>query len=118
MTTRPLREAKTSIDKDGRGIILVPLANTTKHAKLFIEDWQQLLADGFSPNLCFNLGMVKISDWRRRTPRLSRILVKAGPGYMVRHRDGDPLNCRRDNIVLIKTHTATHRAPQGLPQSP
>jgi hypothetical protein len=37
---------------------------------------------------------------RARLVSLARYLVDAPPGVMVRHRNGDPLDCRRENLRL------------------
>ena len=45
-----------TLDRDGRQIVLVPLANHDQPAKLFAEDWDRLMREGISPQWTFNMG--------------------------------------------------------------
>jgi hypothetical protein len=103
MTSRILRTPSVSTDRDGRQVLLVPLAGTNKHARIFPEDFRTLLDQGFGGNWCLNRGTVKVSDWRHNAPRVARLLMGLGPGdpYQARHRDGDALNLRRDNLLAM-----------------
>ena len=40
-------------------------------------------------------------DGKAGTVTLHRLLLAAPPGMLVVHRDGDPRNGRRDNLVLV-----------------
>lgn len=110
MTIKPLRTPIRSTDRDGKAVLLVPLANSDKVAKVFPEDYDRLIARGFSPNWCWNVRTVKVSDWKHNTPRVARLIMDVeGPAFHVRHRDGDPLNIRRDNLIVkaVKTRNLT-----------
>lgn len=114
MTIRTLRPPVVSLDAAGRRILLVPLANCSKHARVHPEDYERLLAEGYSPNWCLNRGTVKASDWRHNAPRIARLIAGVGPGdpVQVRHRNGDSLDLRSENlrVLPIKMRNSTHRA--------
>ncbi len=102
----------------GRGCApgLWAVANSDKLAKVFPEDYDRLIARGFSPNWCWNVRTVKVSDWRHNTPRVARLIMDVqGPAIHVRHRDKDPLNIRRDNLIVkpVKIRKSTNIAGDG-----
>jgi hypothetical protein len=47
------------------------------------------------------VGAFVLKDGRRRRLYLHRLIAGAPPGVHVDHRDGDPLNNRRDNLRLV-----------------
>jgi len=106
MTIKPLRTPIRATDRDGKAVLLIPLANSDKLAKVFPEDYDRLIARGYSPNWCWNVRTVKVSDWKHNTPRVARLIMDVqGPAFQVRHRDGDPLNIRRDNLIVKPVRT-------------
>jgi HNH endonuclease len=50
------------------------------------------------------------NDGKAGSVALHRLLLDAPSGMVVIHRDGDPLNCRRDNLVLVPEGIAHHRS--------
>lgn len=98
---RKTRIPQYHTDHDGRGIVLIPLANHPMPAKLFAEDYEWLRSRGMSDQWTFNpnsagYGYVRCAVDGLQT--VARLLVQAGPGIIVRYHDGDPLNLRTDNL--------------------
>lgn len=112
-----LRPPTQALDHDGRHILHVPIAGTQFEAKVFPEDWQALQAAGVSPNWIFNKGTVKA--YVRGKPSIgtvSRQLVGAsGFHQQVRYRDSNPLNLRRDNLIIRHLKTAAERDAELKP---
>jgi hypothetical protein len=106
----PNRAPIEARDRDGRAILLVPLANSSHEARILPEDYQALVAQGVSPHWCLN-GAVKVAAWPRNVQRVARLIMAPHGDVQVRHRDGDRLNLRRDNLVLrpFKRHKPPHR---------
>jgi len=101
MPLKALREPVRTRDVDGREIVLVQLARTDKQAKLFAVDWDRLTASGYSANWAWNCRAVRIPNYRTNTLRASRLVAGVeAPGLRVTHRDRNPLNLRRDNLVV------------------
>ena len=44
-----------------------------------------------------------------KTPRLARILTKAKRGQYVQHINGDPLDCRKENLRLVESQHESFR---------
>lgn len=111
MPLKPLRAPVRSIDADGREVVLVQLANTDKFAKLFPEDWERIVAAGYSPNWAWNCRAVRIPDYRANTLRAPRIIAGVtGSHLRVVQKDRNPLNLRRDNLIVkpVTTRRETH----------
>lgn len=100
-----------SRDKDGREVLLIPLANTSLTARVFPEDYQRLLDAGWSSNWCWNCGVVKVPSYRTNVQRVARLIAEPQGDVQVRHRDRDPLNLRSDNLALKPFQR--HPRPQG-----
>lgn len=104
----PSRTPLKALDRDGTAILLVPLANSTARARILPEDYQALIAHGVSPHWCLN-GAVKVGAWPLNVQRVARLIMAPQGNVQVRHRDRDPLNLRRENLVL---RPFTRRKPQ------
>jgi hypothetical protein len=103
-------------DQDGRKIVLVYLANGSC-ARLFRKDFKRLMRLGVSPNWCLNkdgtgnYGYVRAPvpaefGWSATLMMLARMIVSPRlRGHVIRYRDGNPLNLRRDNLEMVKRAT-------------
>src|SRR3954470_24858589 len=89
-------------DRDGKAIVLVPLASTAGHAKVLTEDYDALTRRGLTANWCFNSSGGPHHYVRCQGDDnlliVARVLTGADRGHMVRYRDGDRRNLRRDNL--------------------
>jgi hypothetical protein len=94
-------------DADGRAVVAVPLANEAGTAIVDAGDYDRLEALGLSPSWYLNGAdrsrcyvRAAINDGRGNNVAVARIIVDAGPGQIVRYRDGDTTNLRRDNLLV------------------
>lgn len=83
-----------------KGIAIVPLSRNGKsQATIDLEDYELLMSLGVSPNWQCAGGSVVA-----RTPKgpmlVGRILTDAKAGQQVRYLDGNPLNLRRENLII------------------
>lgn len=89
-------------------------------------DFDRLVRCGASPNWFLNFdGSGKFGYVRTRVPRrlgwgnvatVSRLIVMPNGGSVVRHKDGDRLNLRGDNLGRQKTATKASGWECSLPQ--
>ncbi len=108
----------------GPGVVHVPLANANEPAIIDSDAFDKLTAAGVS--LCWTLNTAGDRQHRYvRAPAsgvtgglvtVARIVMDAGPGQIVRYRDGDPLNLTRSNLYLTsgsakRTDSAAFRDP-------
>lgn len=98
MTLVVRRPPVPTLDRDGRTVLHIPLANSQLVACVRPEDYDRLLDQGWSGNWSFNCGHVKVSDWRRGPKRVARLIFGPEGDQRIRHRDRDPLNLRRGNL--------------------
>jgi len=84
-------------DEDGTPIVLVPLENIDKSAILFQEDYDLLISFGVDPFWTLNANLVLA---RGKLP-IARLIVDAGKLQKVHYKDSDPLNLKRDNLVIV-----------------
>ena len=105
-----MRQKRTFIRalyQDGAAIVLVPLANWSVPARLLAAEFDRVIAAGFSTSWTLNHNgrgccYVRCAH-RNATGRLvsvPRIVADAGSGEVVKYRDGNRLNLRRDNLEL------------------
>lgn len=115
MTIVVRRPPVRTLDGDGREILLVPLANSNKSARVFPEDYARLVAAGFSPNWFENCGAVKVADWRNGVKRVCRLIHQPVGDARVSPVDRDPLNLRSDNLESrpFVRRKATTQPPAG-----
>lgn len=104
MKARPIE----TITEDGKEIAYVTLGG--KHgirAELYKEDFDFLVKLGLSPNwACYQGGQgFYVTAAAKDTPSnrvlVARVLMDAAAGQIVRYRDSNPLNLRKDNLVLV-----------------
>jgi hypothetical protein len=121
------RAARRTNAPDGGRVVIVPLAGG-RPAKIDEADYELVLRLGLSPAWVLN----DDGDGRCyvRTRRLSkfgasnnvqvaRVLMTPPPGCVVKHADGDHLNLRRANLLVVEGPTRAkarerHWKPQGI----
>jgi hypothetical protein len=91
----------TTKDDNGKEIALVPLFNSRKKAAIYIEDYNELLAMGVPTRWRLVYGVLKVRlPGQRADSFLARLLLDCGPGQIVRFKDRNKTNLRRDNLVI------------------
>lgn len=99
---------ETFADIEGHLCVRVPLANTTRCAILYVEDFFRLVNAGVSWNWALNYssatgpGYLKVTipgDGRRS---VARLVAEAGEREQVRYRNGDKIDLRRSNLLVQK----------------
>ena len=94
-------------DHDGQNIVLMPLRNSERPAKLLLVDWNALAERGVSTKWhCAGIEQRYVyCDARGADDAaiVARLIVEAGPGDQVNYGDGDRLNLRRDNLWIRRT---------------
>ena len=96
-------------DADGQQLVHVALANSNQRATLYAEDYQRLMAAGFSRfwkytedgrgSAYVTLNAYTSTGHSRVIP-VARLLVDAGHGERVRCNDGNTLNLRTENLSI------------------
>ena len=96
-------------DADGQQLVHVALANSNQRATLYAEDYQRLMAAGFSRfwkytedgrgSAYVTLNAYTSAGHSRVIP-VARLLVDAGHGERVRCTDGNTLNLRNENLSI------------------
>lgn len=98
-----------TIDPDGNRLAHLPLAHTSERATLYADDYERVVADGYSPCWSFAStgGRQKYVLVNARSPNnaprsftVARLVAEAGKGQLVSYADGDRLNLRRENLLL------------------
>lgn len=89
----------------GEGAILVPLGRDSKkgYAVVDKDDWEFLQKLGVSTTWNLSARGVVIAAAhlsKSGTVRIARVLMDAGPGQIVKHKDGNKLDLRRENLEL------------------
>ena len=89
---------------DASPLLLVPLANTDDHAKVAPEDYEAVIAAGFSPNWYLHHGRVLSFSRAEGYARVARIILglagKGRRGSRVSHVNGDATDLRRKNLTV------------------
>lgn len=85
----------TESEENGRTIYQVPLSNTDQEATIYKEDWQALMSIGVSN--CWALhpkGYISVAAYRAHGGNIlvGRAMLDAGPGEIVKYKDGNKLN--------------------------
>lgn len=119
MTTKRNRHPIYSQDRDGRDIVLVPLANHAQPAKLLKEDFERLTDCGLGTAWTFNdngkgNAYVRTHAPGRNLITVARAIVEIGRGRRVHYRDGNRLNLRSDNL----TTACGYAKGKALPAAP
>lgn len=109
MKARPVTLAKDTTD--GRPYVLVPIGKTTYEALVDLEDWERLIALGYSGNLWSirNGGPVypiiygpttKDQTKRKNVTLVRAILGALSPEERVYYKSENRLDCRRKNLEV------------------
>ncbi|MFT8242414.1 hypothetical protein [Roseomonas sp. BN140053] len=107
---RSPRTPVRATDADGAAIVRVPLANTGSKAKLLAEDFDRLGGSAITSQWTLNENRRGGHGYVRcgcgHVPGglviVARLIMEPPPGFMVRYRDGDRMNLRRDNLCLVR----------------
>lgn len=116
----PNRTPQLFLDADGYCCARVPLAKAGMYAVLFAGDVARLEANGVPLNWFFNLngqrtfGHVKVAVPGDNVRAVARLITGAGKGQQVHYRDGNRLNLRRGNLVVVEGGRATVDAAELL----
>ncbi len=98
-------------DADGNRLAHIALAHTHERATLHAEDYERVLAQGFSPfwAIASTGGRHRYVLVQARSPSnvgrsltVARLVAQAGKGKRVGYADGDRLNLCRENLVLVE----------------
>ena len=110
MNQRTTRTPAHARDIDGKEIVLIPLANHSEPAKILREDFETLSAAGYTQNWTFNARAsgpgarryvrCAAHDRKGNLTRVARLVLNTPRGRVVKYRDGNRLNLRRDNLLL------------------
>ena len=103
------RQPVLTLNDHGQPIVLVPLANHSRPARIDAKDFEMLLADGYSDQWNFNrigqgYGYVRCKDGKIKggLSTVARLVLGAGENQVVHYRDGDRLNICRSNLYITK----------------
>lgn len=89
------------IDHDGTPVVHIPVNGSDRPAKLYVDDYRRLIREGDLMNWhATTSGGYKLYVRTSRALGVARLIMKAKPGQVVRYRDGDTFNLRRDNLML------------------
>lgn len=123
----PTRVARRFTDSEtGEELVAIPLAKDRGEAILSATDWDRLNALGLTTNWCLNgaNGRQYVRapvDTIGKLVTVSRAIAGAGQDQIVRYVDGNPLNLRRENLVVTrgrarrKDAEVIRRATGGVP---
>lgn len=113
-----------TMDRDGRAIVLVPLANHAQPARLFAEDFDRLMEGGVGH--LWTLNSNGQGNWYVRAcsstvfdniVTVARLIADAGRGQCVRYADGNRLNLRADNLSIDRGFAKQRPALVLLPST-
>jgi len=112
-------------DADGQQLVHVALANSNQRATLYAEDYQRMMAAGFTRhwqhakdgrgNAYATLGAYN-PEGVDCLVFVARLITQAKAGQSVRYADGNPLNLRTENLKLMKG-TARYSATDWCPNA-
>jgi hypothetical protein len=110
------------INENGKDVVLISVVNKreTKVALLYKEDFDSLLALGVSPYWCApndKQSNVLVAGVGKRKIGVARLLLDAGNGQIVKYKDGNPLNLKRENLELVANGRGKTRDRDLLPKA-
>lgn len=99
------------INEGDRTLCLVPLGPSSDYvATIWKEDYDFLMRLGLSPAwLPLNVGRYVYTSTKKNKIFIARVLLDAKPGHVVRYRDNDPWNLKRENLILVYRDIAKKR---------
>lgn len=106
-----ISEAPPSVTVMG-GCAFVPVTNSPGHfVRVDLEDLRRLEAQGQAGAWFLNGNdhrpryvRTQNGPGKGRLHQVARLITQAGPGEIVRYRDGDRLNLTRANLSLVRRH--------------
>ncbi len=103
------RQPVLTTNDHGQPLVLVPLANHPKPARIDAKDFEMLLAEGYSDQWNFNrvgqgYGYVRCKNGKVKggLSTVARLVLGTGQKHVVHYRDGDRLNLCRSNLFITK----------------
>lgn len=114
------RTPTTTHDQRGRAVVLVPLANHPKPARLLLSDFEALKAQGVSDQWTLNKAKpghryvrASSSAGAKHLVTIARVLLDAQRGRQIGYHDGDRTNLLRENLYLKGGERRARRAMQA-----
>ena len=120
--TNKVSRTAVSFSYECRVCVRVPLANGAGCAELYEEDYEALMTQGISHKWSLNFngsgrrGYVKVCT-SNNVRTVARLIMKAPAGRAVSYLDGNPLNLRRDNLILTQDAHASVNCADLLSQA-
>ena len=84
---------------NARQVLSIPLGNFDRYVSIYRQDYEELMTFGISPKWKYNQGHV----WVRHNGKdlcVGRLILDAGKRQKYLLLDKNPLNLKRDNLVL------------------
>jgi hypothetical protein len=108
MSAKRARQPTYATNEDGQQVVLVRLANFDVAVRVLTSDFEALLAANISTQWTLNrnsvdgIGYVRApsSEVTRQLVTVARLIMRAGPGEVVRYHSGDRTDLRRANLYL------------------
>jgi hypothetical protein len=124
MRKRKLPTVTPAVDSDGKAIVYVSLGNSPLKVRMFPEDFDLLKSRGLGGGWYLSKDgrghtYVLVSSREKDTTVARRLLAINAYGARVRVKyiDGDRLNLRRDNLIVVEsTAKATPITTKANPQ--
>lgn len=117
MTRTTERTITYSRDPSGREVAHVPLARRSETAAIYRDDLERLTTSGvpfpwyLNTARCCSYVSAYDPDHLGKNQTVARRLIDAPKGRIVKYRDGDRLNLRRDNLYLTEGASAKGKTP-------
>jgi hypothetical protein len=106
-------------EENGLELVAVPLGRASSYEAIIEKsDWEFVRKLGLSGNWSavpsgygnpYVAASGSSKNSLRRKVLVARVLLDASTGTSVRFRDGNPLNLRRDNLLLVRSRIALNR---------
>lgn len=131
MNTRESRAVTFEATAGGKLLALVPLAGGRGMARLDAEDYLRLRAAGISDQWMLNAGKhgkgpayvrCAVRGKPGEAATVARLIVNAPKGRIVRYRNDDRMDLRRQNLFIERdpnrTRTGRRKSPAEVPARP
>lgn len=128
MSTRKPRATIFETTACGKLLALVPLAGDRGMARLDAEDYRRLRAAGVSDQWTLNAGkrgsgtvyvrcmLAGQAGQRGNLATVARLIVNAPKNLIVRYRNGDRLDLRRQNLTIERDPNKTRAGKRKAPR--
>lgn len=120
MKNKAIKTIKERIDPETkRHVITVPLGDSDKSVVLYRRDFADLMDLGLSALWSYRKRDDSAAAWLKKFRQwgsIARLIADAGPNQNVSFRDGNRLNCRSDNLILVQSRrgSAKRRDREGI----